>query len=163
MRAFARLLEGKIPEAAVIPTGLGKTSIVLMHLLALVAGAPLPRRVAYVVDRRAVVDQTATILRLWVRRLPAIPEIKAKLDRLAAFDAPVPVTLAILPGGLADDGEWRTDPARPAVLVGTVDMIGSRLLFSGYGNGRSRRAMDAGLIRHARAGCQGHSQIDAQA
>lgn len=74
-RAFARLLQRKIPDAADIPTGLGKTSIVLIHLLALVAGAPLPRRVAYVVDRRAVVDQAATILRLWLRRLAAITYI----------------------------------------------------------------------------------------
>ena len=29
----------------------------------------------------------------------------------------------------ADDGEWRIDPARPAVVVGTIDMIGSRIMF----------------------------------
>src|SRR5262249_21972179 len=40
-----------------------------------------------------------------------------------------------LRGQFADNREWSADPARPAVNVGTVDMIGSRLLFSGYGIG----------------------------
>lgn len=115
-------------------------------MLALAHGAPLARRIAYVVDRRAVVDQTAIVIRQWIERLAEQPDLKQRLDRLAVFPAPSPVTLGVLRGGLADDGEWRVDPARPAVLVGTVDMVGSRLLFSGYGCGRSRRAMDAGLL-----------------
>jgi CRISPR-associated endonuclease/helicase Cas3 len=32
--------------------------------------------------------------------------------------------------------------------VGTVDMIGSRLLFSGYGNGPNRAAQHAALLGH---------------
>ena len=30
-----------------------------------------------------------------------------------------------------DNREWLDDPAAPAIVVGTVDMIGSRLLFEG--------------------------------
>jgi len=48
-----------------------------------------------------------------------------------------PLAISTLRGELADNREWQTDPARPAIIVGTVDMIGSRLLFSGYGAGRS--------------------------
>ncbi len=70
------------------------------------------------------------------------------LDASSAFSSDLPVQLGILRGGLADDGEWRIDPARPAVVVGTVDMIGSLLMFSGYGDGRSRRPMHAGLLCH---------------
>ena len=34
------------------------------------------------------------------------------------------------------------------MIVGSVDMVGSRLLFSGYGDGRSRRSMHAGSLGH---------------
>lgn len=58
----------------------------------------------------------------------------------------MPVAVGTLRGELADTGEWKTNPARPAIIVGTIDMIGSKLLFSGYGDGRHGRAHHAGLI-----------------
>ena len=145
-RLYRSLLTGTAPGALDIPTGIGKTTAVLVYLLSLAAGATLPRRLVYVVDRRAVVDQTAAQIRRWMERIAAVAPLGERLDALAAFPAPAPVALGILRGGLADDGDWRTDPARPAVIVGTVDMIGSRLLFSGYGDGQSRRAQHAGLL-----------------
>lgn len=146
-RLYAALHAGDVPSGLPLPTGLGKTSAVLLYLLALAAGAPLPVRLAYLVDRRAIVDQTAATVRRWLDALCALPEWRAALAARAAFPIDgVPVAVGVLRGGLADSGEWRSDPARPAVIVGTVDMIGSRLLFSGYGDGRSRRALHAGLL-----------------
>ena len=49
--------KGDIPAAVDIPTGLGKTAIMALWLIARASGANLPRRLVYVVDRRAVVDQ----------------------------------------------------------------------------------------------------------
>ncbi len=54
--------------------------------------------------------------------------------------------MSTLRGQLADNQEWRIDPSRPAVIVGTVDMIGSRLLFQGYGCGFRSRPLHAGLL-----------------
>ena len=147
-RLYMELVAGRVPAALSIPTGLGKTASVLLALLAQLVNPELPRRVVYIVDRRAIVDQTAVAIRGWIGRIGAVPELARAFDRCAAFPGPCPVGLGVLRGGLADDGEWRVDPARPTVVVGTVDMVGSRLLFSGYGAGRSRRAMDAGLLGH---------------
>lgn len=147
-RLYATLINGEIPEAVNIPTGLGKTLCVLLLLLARLRNPALPTRIVYIVDRRAIVDQTAEAIRTWIDRIAALPAIAQGFDACAAFPAERPVRLGVLRGGLADDGAWRVDPARPAVIVGTVDMIGSRLLFSGYGDGRWKRPMHAGLLAH---------------
>ena len=52
--SFAR---GLLPPAVDIPTGLGKTAVMAVWLLARAAGAALPRRLVDVVDRCTVVDQ----------------------------------------------------------------------------------------------------------
>ena len=147
-RLYARLVAGKVPEAVDVPTGCGKTACVLLVLLARFENRSLPRRVVHIVDRRALVDQSAEAVRGWVDRMGALPSLSRSFDSQAAFPAARPVALGVLRGGHADEGAWRLDPARPAVVVGTVDMVGSRLLFAGYGSGRSRRAMDAGLLGH---------------
>ena len=147
-RLYGRLLNGDVPGVLDIPTGLGKTTSVLLALLARLVNPDLPRRVVHVVDRRALVDQAAETVHGWIERIGTVPQLACAFERLAAFPGPRPVGLGVLRGGLADDGEWRVDPARAAVVVGTVDMVGSRLLFRGYGSGRSRRAMDAGLLGH---------------
>jgi CRISPR-associated endonuclease/helicase Cas3 len=51
-----------------------------------------------------------------------------------------------LRGGKADDRAWTYDPGARAIIVGTVDVIGSRLLFSGYRMSRWSRSLQAGLI-----------------
>ena len=150
-RMYGKFVEGDVPEAVDVPTGLGKTLCVLLFLLARMRNPALPARVVYVVDRRAIVDQTAEAIRAWIERIVALPALADEFDRCSAFarlSPDRPVRLGVLRGGMADDGEWRVDPARSAVVVGTVDMIGSRVLFSGYGDGRSRRPMHAGLLGH---------------
>ncbi len=147
-RLYKSFTESCAPAALNVPTGLGKTLAVLLFLLARAQDPTLPTRVIYIVDRRAIVDQTADAIRRWVDRIAELPDLAAIFDGCAAFPSDSPVQLGILRGGLADDGEWRVDPARPAVIIGTVDMIGSRIMFSGYGDGRSRRPMHAGLLGH---------------
>src|SRR5215813_3444058 len=65
-RLFDEMVAAVRYDACDIPTGLGKTSIIPIWLLALaaqtVAGQPiLPRRLVYVVNRRTVVDQATDV------------------------------------------------------------------------------------------------------
>jgi CRISPR-associated endonuclease/helicase Cas3 len=125
-----------------IPTGLGKTSVIAAWLLARAQGATLPRRLIYVVDRRTVVDQAtreAERLRSWV---DASPEVKAQLGLANGQSLPI----STLRGQHADNREWLDDPSASAIIIGTVDMIGSRLLFEGYGVSRKMRPFHGGLL-----------------
>lgn len=121
--------KGHVPAALDIPTGLGKTSVMVLWYMARTVGANVPRRLVYVVDRRAVVDQ-ATIV---------ADEIREKSQDST-------LRVSTLRGQHVDNREWLADPAAPAIIVGTVDMIGSRLLFSGYGVSRKMRPYHAGLL-----------------
>ena len=80
--------------------------------------APM-RRLVYVVDRRAVVDQATTVA----------DSIKDKSGDSA-------LRVSTLRGQHVNEREWLQHPAATAIIVGPVDMIGSRLLFEGYGVSR---------------------------
>ncbi len=141
---------GRIPASANIPTGLGKTAVIAVWLCAL-AEKPLttPRRLAYVVNRRTVVDQTTSEVEKWRNNLEAAG-IRSALASLGAVpllsNDDQPLAISTLRGQFADNRAWSADPARPAVIVGTVDMIGSRLLFNGYGSGFKTRPHHAGFL-----------------
>ena len=125
-----------------VPTGLGKTSVIAAWLVALASKADLPRRLVYVVDRRAVVDQAteeATRLRKW---LESQPDVKQRLGLGEKERLPI----STLRGQFADNREWLSDPTLPTIVVGTVDMVGSRLLFEGYGVSRKMRPYHAGFL-----------------
>jgi CRISPR-associated endonuclease/helicase Cas3 len=158
-RLFAEHFErNDIPAALDLPTGLGKTSVIVIWLLALAwqaanGGVRLPRRLVYVVNRRTVVDQatdTAMQLREKLRAADDGPigDVRKVLRSLCIDpnDDASPLAISTLRGELADNREWQADPVRPAIIVGTVDMIGSRLLFSGYGVSRRMRPFHAGLL-----------------
>ena len=134
---------GRLPPAVDIPTGLGKTSVMAVWLLARAGGAALPRRLVYVVDRRAVVDQATDCAKTLRENLdcPALAQVR---QGLGLDDRKLPIST--LRGRHVDNREWLEDPAAPAIVVGTVDMIGSRLLFSGYGVSRKMRPYQAGFM-----------------
>ena len=129
---YERFVDGNIPASCNLPTGLGKTSVIAVWLIALATHPDkMPRRLVYVVNRRTVVDQTTE-------------EVEKYLER---SDCSIPeFAVSTLRGQFADDGEWSADPSRPAVICGTVDMIGSRLLFSGYGVGMKGRPLHAAFL-----------------
>lgn len=137
---------------------MGKTSIIALWVLALGRALArrsyaVPRRLAYVVDRRVVVDQASEFAEQVCERLEqALADENQALHAVAkalknAGCTSSVVELSTLRGQRALDTRWRDDPTRPAIIVGTVDMIGSRLLFSAFGRvGPWGRALEAGLV-----------------
>ena len=144
-RLLRRFINADLPTAVDVPTGLGKTAVMALWLIALTEGARLPRRLVYVVDRRAVVDQATRFAERLRANMPADLADRLGLDQR---DGKRRLPISTLRGGFVDNRDWLDDPSKPALLVGTVDMIGSRLLFEGYGVSRKRgmRAFQAGLL-----------------
>ena len=154
-KLFDEYVQKRFRATCDIPTGLGKTSVIAVWLLALAYHARLgthfdfPRRLVYVVNRRTVVDQAtdeAEKMRKALDNDPRLKYVAEALQAMGAVESKYPLAISTLRGQLADNAEWRQDPARPAVIVGTVDMIGSRLLFSGYGRGFKSRPLHAGFL-----------------
>jgi CRISPR-associated endonuclease/helicase Cas3 len=138
LRRFQR---GEVVSSLDIPTGLGKTAVMAVWLVARALGAALPRRLVYVVDRRAVVDQATEVaeaLRAWVDKDRDVAVALGLGDR--------PLPISTLRGQHVDNRAWLEDPSSPAIVIGTVDMVGSRLLFSGYGVSSRMRPYHAGLL-----------------
>jgi len=154
-KLFDEFLEQRFPEACDIPTGLGKTSVIATWLLALAghAGtgttAAFRRRLVYVVNRRTVVDQATREAEHMRQALVTKPELRAVADVLRSLAIGLsddPLAISTLRGQFADNADWRNDPARPAAIVGTVDMVGSRLLLAGYGCGFKSKPLHAGFL-----------------
>lgn len=152
---FDRLLEGHFPETCAIPTGIGKTSAMAVWLLALAVRAStgrlhdFPRRLVYVVNRRTVVDQATADVETWRRALNeqlSLANVRQALRSMCVVSTDDVLAISTLRGQRADNAAWRLDPARAAIVIGTVDMIGSRLLFAGYGCGFRSKPLHAAFL-----------------
>jgi CRISPR-associated endonuclease/helicase Cas3 len=115
-----------------IPTGLGKTEGVLaawsLHRICN-GDERWPRRLVWCLPMRVLVEQTEQVAQALAARMPS------------AIRPDVHVAM----GGV-DAGEWFLYPERPAILIGTQDMLLSRALNRGYGSGRARWPVEFGLL-----------------
>lgn len=142
-RLVRQVSEGDWPSVMALPTAAGKTSAidVAVFTLALQAGKSLhertaPLRVFFVIDRRLVVDQAAEHARKLRQRLESPgknPVLREAAQALRRFGGPGPLHVAAMRGGMYRDDSWAKAPNQPTVSVTTVDQVGSRLLFRGYG------------------------------
>lgn len=130
------------------------------------------RRIFFVVDRRIVVDeafdravllsvaldraldseQDTAVRRVALGLRTLAPTADHRLDLVpqgAKHDTRrvrtvLPVTR--MRGGVTWDSSWLDRPDLPGIVVGTVDQVGSRLLFRGYGVSDRRKPVDAALV-----------------
>lgn len=145
------------PEVLRLPTGSGKTAVLDVALFALALDAQrepdqrwAPRRVVLVVDRRLVVDQAherAVRIRKALKQADLVlSKVTDCLRELSGGNDDVPVQTGLLRGAVVRDELWARRPDLPTLLAATVDQVGSRLLFRGYGVSRSMRPVHAGLL-----------------
>ena len=156
-----RLLEkvvkdGEWPTTLDLPTGSGKTAAIDIALFHLALQADLgakrkaPVRIAFIVDRRLVVDDAYARAHKLQTALqnPAVGSVTEKMVeslRKLSLDGP-PLIARRLRGGIPREDDWARTPSQPTVLCSTVDQVGSRLLFRGYGVSDSMKPVHAGLI-----------------
>ena len=153
---------GRWHDVIRVPTACGKTSVLDLAVFELAMQAELEpsqrtaaRRICFVVDRRLVVDDVtshARHIRAALRAAakgrrsePILKAIAARLGDLAADRAEI-LRVVRLRGGVYRDDGWAADPLTPTILVSTVDQIGSRVLFRGYGVGPGSSPVHAGLL-----------------
>ena len=152
-RLAARALAGEWPETIAVPTGCGKTSVIDVAVFALATQAGIPAlertarlRTFFVVDRRLVVDDVSRHAEDLAAAIEEKSELQWVKDQLLRFGGPCSLRTAVLRGGMYRDDTWADVPNQPLVCVSTVDQVGSRLLFRGYGISDSRRPVHAGLV-----------------
>ena len=138
-----------------IPTGLGKTvAVVLAWLWNRVVryNEAWPRRLVYCLPMRTLVEQTRDEVGKWIGnilkdgdRLRLSVEIRERLQWLSIHSP-----IILMGGEELDDArrEWDIHPERPAILIGTQDMLLSRALNRGYGMSRARWPMHFGLLNN---------------
>ena len=160
-RLVDRLAENdEWPDVLDLPTGTGKTAAMDAAVFHLALRTDTPGkaalRIAFVVDRRLVVDDAFERANKIANTLccalgddagaiDVVKEVARRLRRLAGDGAP-PLVARRLRGGAPLEHDWVRTPTQPTILCSTVDQIGSRLLFRGYGVSDRMKPVHAGLI-----------------
>jgi CRISPR-associated endonuclease/helicase Cas3 len=162
-RLARQVCKGQWPSFIDLPTASGKTACLDIAVFALAVQASQPpaqrtagRRIFFVVNRRVIVDEAnARANRISARLRAALnddrPEsvlrqVAGALREISGdIDAP-PLDVALLRGGIYRDNRWARSITQPTIITGTIDQIGSRLLFRGYGVSDAARSIHAALI-----------------
>ena len=123
-----------LPHLVRAPTGAGKTAAAVLGWLwrFFHSGKPTPRRLVYCLPMRVLVEQSEREARRWIKNLGREAEA---------------VEVHVLMGGV-DADEWYLRPERPAILIGTQDMLLSRALNRGYSASRFHWPIDFGLLNN---------------
>lgn len=145
------------PSILDLPTGSGKTAaidIALFHLALEAQSARArraPVRIAFVVDRRLIVDDAYERAKKIQKHLVESKDpdsvgfrVSQSLQRLGEVGKPLMVKR--LRGGVPRERDWARTPSQPTILCSTVDQVGSRLLFRGYGVSDRMKSIHAGLL-----------------
>ncbi|TWT29173.1 helicase Cas3 [Posidoniimonas corsicana] len=156
---------GEWPDYIDLPTGAGKTACLDIAVYALARQAELPsaerrapRRLFFCVNRRVIVDEAYRRSLDIAKKLAdaegnpgPLGQVAAALRRIAGEGSnPTAPALDVLQlrGGAYRDNRWARSVTQPTIVTTTVDQLGSRLLFRGYGVSNSAAPIQAALIAY---------------
>lgn len=156
-------VSGAWPAWITLPTGMGKTAVldIAVYALACQAARPLaertaPVRIVFAVNRRIVVDDAFERARHIAEALQRsladadapLHGVAHALQALAGEPGAKPLEAYPLRGATFTDRSWARTPTQPLILSTTLDQLGSRLLFRGYGVSEFARPIHAALLAH---------------
>lgn len=163
-RLAERVVSGSWPQAIDLPTGSGKTSCLDIAVFALACQSSLPkekrtapRRIFFCVNRRVIVDEA---YQRAVKIAQKVAEAEGKNDVLGRVatalrklstlrpDSAPPLDVLELRGGIYRDNRWARSVTQPTIICTTIDQLGSRLLFRGYGVSASAAPIQAALVAY---------------
>lgn len=164
----ARAIVGDWPGAIDLPTGSGKTATLDVAVYALAAQAALPaaertapRRIFFCVNRRVIVDEAfararriaSSILRAEHGDGPRsilgdVADALRRVGGVRGHDRVPPLDVHELRGGIHRDNRWARSLIQPSIVCTTLDQLGSRLLFRGYGVSSNAAPIEAALVAY---------------
>lgn len=167
----SRLVEattsGSWPKVIDLPTGSGKTACIDVAVFSLACQASwetskrtAPRRIFFCVNRRVIVDEAHQRARRIAERLrdaeagklnaPVLARVAAALRRVSTIrqESAPPLDVLELRGGIYRDNRWARSVTQPTIVCTTIDQLGSRLLFRGYGVSPNAAPIQAALIAY---------------
>ena len=129
----------ELPHLLRAPTGAGKTATAILGWLwRWHSNTPnTPRRLVYCLPMRVLVEQSTREANGWIAALRKAEVLKDD------------VTVHVLMGGEEPKKQkWHLHPEKPAILIGTQDMLLSRALNRGYAESRFHWPIDFGLLNN---------------
>jgi CRISPR-associated endonuclease/helicase Cas3 len=167
-RLAKQVIAGRWPGAIDLPTGSGKTSCLDLAVFALACQSELanadrtaPRRIFFCVNRRVIVDEASRRGERIARAIwqaegeggdekPTLRRVAHALRSISSHADPMrpPLDVLELRGGIYRDNRWARSATQATIICTTIDQLGSRLLFRGYGVSPNAAPVQAALIAY---------------
>lgn len=165
-RLAKRVVTGDWPDAIDLPTGSGKTACIDVAVFALACQADAevqertaPRRIFFCVNRRIIADEAYNRARRIAKAIVeaeqngdgVLGDVAVALRSIAGSQSDrktPPLDVLELRGGIYRDNRWARSITQPTIVCTTIDQLGSRLLFRGYGVSSNAAPIQAALIAY---------------
>jgi CRISPR-associated endonuclease/helicase Cas3 len=163
-RLVKQVVEGTWPGAIDLPTGSGKTSCLDIAVFAQACQAAwpkenraAPRRIFFCVNRRVIVDEAHQRAVKIASKIAEADGSNSMLGRVATSlrnlstlrrESAPPLDVLELRGGIYRDNRWARSATQPTIVCTTIDQLGSRLLFRGYGVSPNAAPIQAALVAY---------------